>query len=183
MPTIRERAPWVRIAAVLLLLFGSLWTAARPAPGEPVVTATPPATLHPLEGFGQCLKCHDPKGEIRPTPADHQGRAADSCLLCHTPASTPSAATGVKTPTAAQGAEAELVAASARCRTCHKSREFHIVADFASRSDTVKALEGDRMYAHRFVACVSCHPGDPHQKLDGVSKESIANACGHAEPL
>jgi hypothetical protein len=43
-----------------------------------------PALAHPIEGFNSCLSCHG-QGGIKPFPADHAGRTADICLVCHQP--------------------------------------------------------------------------------------------------
>lgn len=47
---------------------------------EGALAATP--IPHTLEGRQDCLLCHGEKG-VRPVPADHAGRANDSCTLCH----------------------------------------------------------------------------------------------------
>jgi hypothetical protein len=47
-------------------------------------TATPPAVPHELEGRDECGMCHSSGMEGMPqSPADHEGRPNDSCLLCH----------------------------------------------------------------------------------------------------
>lgn len=51
-------------------------------PNEPAAT-TPPLIPHSLEGRrDQCLTCHGENG-FRPYPANHKGRATDTCLACH----------------------------------------------------------------------------------------------------
>lgn len=72
----------------------------------------------------------------------------------------------------------DAVAASAACRGCHTTHEFDAVSEPSSRPDTVKQLESDRVYAHRSIACVTCHQGDPHKTMAPVTKVSIADACG-----
>lgn len=42
-----------------------------------------PQIPHDLEGQDDCLLCHDPAGQIKPAPADHEGRVNDQCGLCH----------------------------------------------------------------------------------------------------
>ncbi len=59
-----------------------------PAAGA-TATATAPAVTapdipHTLEGRDNCLLCHGPGG-AKPVPADHAGRANDSCRVCHQP--------------------------------------------------------------------------------------------------
>jgi hypothetical protein len=68
------------------------------APGTPEATTAPvpagiPAIPHELAGREQCLMCHDPAGNVRPAPQDHEGRTEDSCQLCHKPAGTAAEAT------------------------------------------------------------------------------------------
>lgn len=72
----------------------------------------------------------------------------------------------------------DAVAASAACRGCHTTHEFDAVSESSSRPDTVKQLGSDRVYAHRSIACVTCHQGDPHKTMAPVTKVSIADACG-----
>ncbi|TEU15617.1 MAG: hypothetical protein E3J21_12795 [Anaerolineales bacterium] len=36
-----------------------------------------------LDGPDDCLLCHDPTGQIKPAPADHEGRGNEQCTLCH----------------------------------------------------------------------------------------------------
>ncbi len=50
--------------------------------GPPAPAPVPPEIPHGLEGMTECLKCHGPEG-IKPVPADHAGRTADSCQVCH----------------------------------------------------------------------------------------------------
>jgi mono/diheme cytochrome c family protein len=38
---------------------------------------------HTLDGRDDCLLCHDPTGQIKPAPADHEGRSNGQCTLCH----------------------------------------------------------------------------------------------------
>ena len=47
------------------------------------VVAQSPQIPHPLEGQDDCLMCHDPAGQIKPAPADHEGRLREQCRLCH----------------------------------------------------------------------------------------------------
>ena len=44
-----------------------------------------PKIPHPIAGMeGQCLTCHGSGGQ-KPVPADHAGRAVDTCQTCHLP--------------------------------------------------------------------------------------------------
>ncbi len=47
------------------------------------LVAQSPQIPHPLEGQNDCLLCHDPAGQIKPAPADHEGRVKEQCLICH----------------------------------------------------------------------------------------------------
>jgi cytochrome c-type protein NapB len=75
---------------------------ASPTPATP--TGAAPPIPHELEGRADCLRCHDPSGNVRPAPPDHTGRPATVCQTCHQPASgvipQPTAATAVPTATA-----------------------------------------------------------------------------------
>ncbi len=55
--------------------------AATPAAGGSTVQA--PVIPHELAGRDNCLMCHDPNGGLKPAPADHAGRTADTCQTCH----------------------------------------------------------------------------------------------------
>ena len=50
-------------------------------------TAGPPAIPHEVAGRDNCLMCHDPNTGMKPAPADHAGRTADTCQTCHQPQS------------------------------------------------------------------------------------------------
>jgi hypothetical protein len=67
-------------------------------PGTPEATPTPvpsglPAIPHEVAGREQCLMCHDPLGNVRPAPLNHQGRTEDTCQMCHKPAGAAAEAT------------------------------------------------------------------------------------------
>lgn len=168
--------------AALILGWQMLWqpTSALAAP-----PGQPKPTTHPVEGRENCLTCHQPGAGMKPSPADHAGRPNDGCLACHrsqdSAPAKPVAATEPSPPTAAPAptkTQADTTKASTTCRSCHNKPEFEAVSALSSRPDTVKQLETDRTYAHRFIACTTCHPGDPHKKNGPVTKASIAEACG-----
>ncbi len=163
-------------------------------------------TTHPVEGREKCSTCHQPGVGMKPAPADHGGRADATCVACHqAAAAAPAPAAGAApaaqpaaqqqaTPAQQQAdtpaqpaAQAEPAKAPAKidvvgttnaCRTCHKRDEFNTVSEVQARPDTAKQVEADRIYAHRSIACVTCHQGDPHKDPTPVTKESIAEACG-----
>ena len=86
---------------------------AMPEAGAPEVTAAPdqpvggpPAIPHSLDGRDNCLACHA-TGGLKPFPANHEGRTADQCRMCHQPATAAEAATaGPVTATAEPAATA-----------------------------------------------------------------------------
>ena len=58
------------------------------ASDSPMLTMTPSAINHPVEGREQCLMCHT-AGRMEPVPdvpANHEGRDDASCAMCHKPA-------------------------------------------------------------------------------------------------
>ncbi|MFC2004805.1 hypothetical protein ACFLUY_01120 [Chloroflexota bacterium] len=59
----------------------------KPVTEEPAVEESAAAggsatMLHSLEGRDDCLMCHG-ESAAKPFPADHAGRANDTCLECH----------------------------------------------------------------------------------------------------
>ena len=177
-------------AFTALILAGQM---ARPtmAYAAPLEQVKP--TTHPVEGRENCLTCHQAGGGIKPAPADHAGRPSESCLGCHKPAAAaapaaqPAPAEGqpgnqpsTQAAPAAQAAPTTKAAPadSATCRACHTKPELASVAAASSRTDLDKQLESDRIYAHRTIACATCHTDDPHKQPNGpVTKASIAQAC------
>ena len=63
-----------------------------------------PAVPHPIEGREDCLICHD-IGQIQPFPADHEGRANDTCLACHEAAEAGEEESAESTATPSMSAE------------------------------------------------------------------------------
>ena len=45
----------------------------------------PPTIPHDVAGRDNCLICHNPDGGMKPAPANHAGRTADTCQTCHKP--------------------------------------------------------------------------------------------------
>jgi cytochrome b subunit of formate dehydrogenase len=102
---------------------------ATPAPALAGAPAGPKPIPHDLAGREKCDACHGP-GDLKPYPADHQGRTNDTCTGCHQAASA-----GVAAPTSATGALATPQPAKANalagpsiphdllgkenCDTCH----------------------------------------------------------------
>jgi hypothetical protein len=144
---------------------------------------------HPLEGRDDCLACHD-TGQVKPFPADHEGRANESCLECHqaggagmpapTPEPTPTlppAAGVVPTPI-----HEPVMFEENTCISCHLElggEHAQITGDW---QESVHAVQG--------VGCVSCHGGDPTQAdaaaamspeagyLGPLPKDRIPGLCG-----
>jgi formate dehydrogenase gamma subunit len=52
-------------------------------PAQPSSSAISPIP-HPLEGYEQCLMCHN-TGGMKPFPESHTGFAQETCLTCHKP--------------------------------------------------------------------------------------------------
>jgi hypothetical protein len=48
-----------------------------------VLVSTAPEITHDLQGRDDCLQCHDPNGNIKPAPANHEEYANEQCTLCH----------------------------------------------------------------------------------------------------
>ena len=66
-------------------------TCHQPGDGQPGAggggATAGPMIPHPIAGIEtQCLTCHGAGGQ-KPVPADHAGRTADTCQMCHKPKS------------------------------------------------------------------------------------------------
>ncbi|NOZ26584.1 MAG: hypothetical protein GXP39_00840 [Chloroflexi bacterium] len=57
--------------------------APTPTPAAPEATRAPLSIPHPVEGREDCLLCHATDSALKPAPADHEGRSADTCQMCH----------------------------------------------------------------------------------------------------
>lgn len=72
----------------------------------------PPVMTHDKAGREQCAMCHGGAMEgMKAMPADHKGRANETCLLCHAKDSPMQAA--------AAGALTHDVAGREQCAMCH----------------------------------------------------------------
>ncbi len=196
----------ISACAALILLGQPLWPAdAYAAPSEQAKPTTHPvagrencAMCHqpgagakpsPADHSGRtndtCLMCH--KAEAA-APAQSAAATAPAAPAAPAAASAPVQAAASQPPASpaqpaaaaapAEQPKADPIKVSAGCRGCHNKPEFEIVSSITSRPDTVKQLESDRVYAHRLIACTTCHAGDPHQDMLPVTKQSIADACG-----
>jgi hypothetical protein len=65
---------------------GPASTPASPPSRSTIVSA--PLIPHAVAGRKQCNLCHGSK-EIKPAPADHEGRPVESCQICHRPGPEP----------------------------------------------------------------------------------------------
>jgi hypothetical protein len=147
--------------------------------------ATIPAIPHPIEGRDDCLVCHGP-GQVKPFPADHQGRTKESCQGCHQPGAvvTPQP-TAILPPSVAvvpTPIHEPVMFEENTCITCHRGlggKYAQITEDWT-----------ESIHAERGVGCVSCHGGDPTQAdaaaamspeagyLGPLPKDSIPGLCG-----
>jgi pyruvate/2-oxoglutarate dehydrogenase complex dihydrolipoamide acyltransferase (E2) component len=134
-----------------------------------------PNVPHSVEGREDCLMCHD-TGQVRPFPADHEGRGSDTCLGCHqlgageapepTPALPPSLEI-VPTPI-----HEPVMFEENTCISCHQG--------LGGRSEQITADWSESIHAQRGVGCVSCHGGDPTQ---ADAEEAMSPAAGYLGPL
>jgi hypothetical protein len=56
--------------------------------GESVTSlvAQAPQIPHTMDGRDDCLLCHDPAGQVKPAPDNHESYANEQCATCHKPA-------------------------------------------------------------------------------------------------
>jgi hypothetical protein len=47
------------------------------------LAAQVPQITHTLDGRDDCLMCHDPAGQVKPAPDNHEGYANEQCSSCH----------------------------------------------------------------------------------------------------
>jgi hypothetical protein len=47
------------------------------------LVAEVPQISHTLDGRDDCLLCHDPTGQVKPAPANHEDFINEQCILCH----------------------------------------------------------------------------------------------------
>jgi hypothetical protein len=148
-----------------------------------------PSVPHPVEGREDCLMCHD-TGQVKPFPADHEGRASASCLGCHEAGGGEEVAPSPE-PTAVLPPSVQVVPTPIQepemfgentCITCHEG--------LGGRSEQITADWSESVHSRQGVGCVSCHGGDPTQADAGAAmspeagflgplpKESIPGLCG-----
>ena len=114
---------------------------------------TPPAILHPIEGWRRCLTCHTNENLGRTAPG-HEGIAETECLNCHK--------TGQAGPAITQP---HVALHDQHCLECHGS-VAHLPSTMASsrESDCVLCHKAATLpppsYPHAadvFLGCRSCH--------------------------
>ena len=165
----RLLAPLRFVAVAFLALLAQVCWVAGPAQAKDA-----PNVTHPVRGCQDCLSCHQQTG-VRSAPKNHVDYKVDECLDCHEP----------KEGLAQPKDVASLTVLSGECRTCHNQQRFSIVSELGDRTDVAKRVEIERGYAHRFIACVTCHEKEPHKVIKPVTRQSVAEACGrcHVEQL
>jgi hypothetical protein len=86
---------------------------AQPAHAQAAAAqAKPPAMVHDKAGRDNCLMCHGGTMEgMKAVPANHKGRANETCLLCH--------AKDSPMQTATPAAISHDVAGREQCLMCH----------------------------------------------------------------
>jgi hypothetical protein len=132
--------------------------------------ATPvpaPDIPHPIAGREDCASCHG-LGQVRPFPADHQGRADETCQGCHevnAAEMAPPSTEVVPTPIS----EPELFGENS-CVTCHQGLGGASAQKTQDWQASVHAAEG--------VGCVSCHGGDPNQADAAAAMSAEAGFLG-----
>jgi hypothetical protein len=156
-------------AIVLVLLFGSL-ISSQPTPAA----AQPegPPISHPLEGFGNCLQCHDFSG-IVPQPPSHLAYQTTGCLACH------EESPDVPEPdTAAEPATAGSVSRE-NCRLCHSRALTMTLASGEVLNLQVDLSAFDRSVHGVKLACSDCHTRQtvfPHPKVEVATLREYATA-------
>ena len=125
------------------------------------VPAPVPAILHPAEGRGPCLSCHDEGQVAQFSLSTHRGRDEVSCRTCHDPA-------GVTPLSISHSVEGQ-----ADCLTCHASQGFDPYPEshegwgnqlcLLCHEAGAPPTEGEHSFPqdHNGTAknCVLCHPG------------------------
>ncbi|MFQ5873676.1 MAG: cytochrome c3 family protein [Dehalococcoidia bacterium] len=181
--------PYLKAVLLAVLVAVLLWPAiTRGAP------QTQPPVPHELVGREDCSACHGADG-LKPVPADHEGRANDTCLNCHAgPTEVSIEAVADKDCLACHGnpdlsltlpsgevlslyVDEEAYAASVHgrellCTACHH--------DFIPGAHpAVRAYDLRDFSLEAYTACKQCHSHEYERTLDSI--HALAQAGGVRE--
>jgi hypothetical protein len=123
--------------------------------------------------------CHE-TGQVKPFPADHEGRDNESCLECHAagaaavpePTPEPTATLSPSVGVVPTPIHEPVLFEENTCITCHR--------ELGGRHAQITDDWDESVHAARGVGCVSCHGGDP-TKAD--AEESMSLEAGYLGPL
>ena len=158
------------VAAIGVALLSCLLTFHRVGPAAAQAQPPTPLISHPLEGFGDCLLCHDFSG-IVPQPLSHRAYETVGCLACHQESpNLPEA--GAAFPAGSPSRE--------NCRLCHSRPLTMTLAGGEVLGLKVDLSAFDHSVHGVKLACSDCHTRQavfPHPEVEvGTLREyAIAN--------
>lgn len=137
-----RRLIFILIILAIVFLIPTIIAAQNPHPRIP----------HPLQGFEDCLKCHETgKAGAKQIPDNHVGIKGDVCTVCHQSdvQGEPFPGEQLKVPHATEGYE--------NCLDCHSEGSS---APPASIPVTIPTPTGNPMIPHTLIdreSCLDCH--------------------------